>query len=397
MKKVSFFFILLSIAILLPNSAFAESFPDVPVSHPNYDAIEYIKQNGIIQGYQDGTYKPDDYINRAEFTKIIIETEYSDEEISVCDPKNSQIPVLFTDVIASDWFYKYICFANRLNVVQGYLGGFFHPEWKINFGEAAKIVNKTFGNWLGYNDIWYKPYVLKLEMENAIPTSIQNVAQFITRGEMAEIVYRLRAGVKDKASLTYAGISFDEHADENIGILPLDETWNEYKNTKRGYSIKIPRKIETQNCEKKTTKIPVETFENSDGVYVSETYYYENSASDNCAQKTTSLSSLQERTVALWKIIVEDVESEAALNDVIAKASEPGCRAGEKKSTAQEGTYDVKIIAKEGAECHSMTTLQFLYSPQKKKVAHWSRGIESIFWNGGKAYDPEMTESFRFE
>jgi hypothetical protein len=50
--------------------AFA-SFPDT-TQHQWFDSIEYLQDFGIIGGYPDGTFQPDRTINRAEFTKIII-------------------------------------------------------------------------------------------------------------------------------------------------------------------------------------------------------------------------------------------------------------------------------------------------------------------------------------
>lgn len=47
-------------------------FPDVPKSHPNYKAITYLKKNNIIGGYPDGTFKPGNTITRAETLKIAL-------------------------------------------------------------------------------------------------------------------------------------------------------------------------------------------------------------------------------------------------------------------------------------------------------------------------------------
>ena len=47
-------------------------FPDLPSDHPNYDAILSLYEWGTISGYPDGTFKPDNEINRAEFLKILV-------------------------------------------------------------------------------------------------------------------------------------------------------------------------------------------------------------------------------------------------------------------------------------------------------------------------------------
>ncbi|MBD3360686.1 hypothetical protein GF366_02690, partial [Candidatus Peregrinibacteria bacterium] len=47
-------------------------FPDVRENHKNQEAVNYLKEIDIIAGYPDGTFKPDGEINRAELTKMIV-------------------------------------------------------------------------------------------------------------------------------------------------------------------------------------------------------------------------------------------------------------------------------------------------------------------------------------
>lgn len=54
-------------------------------ANPEASAVQYVKDQGIVQGYSDGTYRPKNAINRAEFTKIIIATVLSEED--ACDVK----------------------------------------------------------------------------------------------------------------------------------------------------------------------------------------------------------------------------------------------------------------------------------------------------------------------
>ncbi len=50
------------LGVLAPLTVAAAGFRDVPSSHPNYDAILYVQEQGIVEGYSDGTYKPDQTI-----------------------------------------------------------------------------------------------------------------------------------------------------------------------------------------------------------------------------------------------------------------------------------------------------------------------------------------------
>lgn len=181
------------------------SFSDVLSNHLNAEAIAYVKAEGIVEGYADGTYRPDTTINRAEFVKIVEEAIEDIVIINACleDPIDNE-PV-FKDVPFGAWYEAYVCDAKGRRIIAGYPDGTFRPGINISFVEAAKIINIAFD--LPFktseSEEWYRPFVQKLAEENAIPTSITRFDQYITRGEMAEMIYRLKAGVKEKSSWTY--------------------------------------------------------------------------------------------------------------------------------------------------------------------------------------------------
>ncbi len=184
----------LAISIPLANADFS----DVPITHPNSDAILYAQENGIVQGYPDETFKPDKTINRAEFTKIIMETVF---------PGSSEGENCFPDV-RTDWFAKYVCDAVDRVIINGYPDGTFKPGEQINFVEAAKIIVLAFN--FEYDtdaEIWFKGYVDILANKNAIPTSINAFDKKITRGEMTEIIYRLKTNRRDLPSTNFQDIA----------------------------------------------------------------------------------------------------------------------------------------------------------------------------------------------
>ena len=204
-KKIFSIFVGIAIAAFCVSSNVnaIDSFKDVTDKHANYKAIEHLKKNNIIGGYSDGNYKPDNKINRAEFTKIIIEAYHHDkDEIKKCDSDS------FKDVRKGYWFSKYICIAKKEKIIKGYSDNSFKPNQNITFAEASKMIfiAKTLSNmswefkkdfdfstYQGDNIIthWFEEYVIELDHHNAIPNSITKLNQTINRGEMAEIIYRL--------------------------------------------------------------------------------------------------------------------------------------------------------------------------------------------------------------
>lgn len=210
MKKIFQITCAIIITFLGASISNAASFSDVYENHVNSDSIEYVKNNGIVSGYPDGTYKPDKTINRAEFTKIIVGARYDAYVIDNCIADNidsNQAYVHFPDVSKDAWYAKYICVARTHNIVQGYPNGFFGPSSYINFAEAAKIIVNTFGYSVSSDSVWYKPFVEKLGEKKSIPTTITDFNKKITRGEMAEMVYRLKANILSKSSATYNSIA----------------------------------------------------------------------------------------------------------------------------------------------------------------------------------------------
>lgn len=208
--KTKIFFSVLGVAALSAGYFFTSSaraaFQDVSSRHANADAINYVKSRAIVSGYSDGTYKPDKTINRAEFTKIVIEAQFDKAEIDAC------VETDFSDVSSDQWFAKYICVAKKNNIIEGYPNGTFKPAQNISFVEAAKIIVTSFGYPVSTDAIWYKPFVMKLSEEKIIPTTVDNLEKNITRGEMAEMIYRLKASIKNKASKTYAALSGENEA-----------------------------------------------------------------------------------------------------------------------------------------------------------------------------------------
>lgn len=106
-------------------------FRDIRDNHPNELAINHLANEGVVQGYADKTFGPDNEITRAELTKMIV-ASINKGDLSIY--KNC-----FPDV-KEEWFAEYICFAKENNWVSGYEDGKFKPSDKINRAEALKII-----------------------------------------------------------------------------------------------------------------------------------------------------------------------------------------------------------------------------------------------------------------
>src|SRR3989338_7510254 len=88
---------------LAPNAQMeGQSFSDVQADHPAFPAIEYLKSIGVLQGYQDGTFKPEKKVNRAEATKIIVAPR------ATADALVKFTQTVFDDIPSTAWYLPYV-------------------------------------------------------------------------------------------------------------------------------------------------------------------------------------------------------------------------------------------------------------------------------------------------
>ncbi len=195
MKK--FISLFLFVSLLFSNFlvAFAE-FSDVPDTHPNFLAIKFLEDHGIVQGYDDGTFKPAQLVNRVEALKIILKTHKIDFLDKVEETG-------FPDVQPSDWFAPFVVKAKELNIVKGNPDGTFTPARNVVRAEFIKMLLMSNGfktdKWVDqslFNDIpkdaWFTPYMNYAGKAGLITPDTNNnlyPGKDLTRGEVAEIIY----------------------------------------------------------------------------------------------------------------------------------------------------------------------------------------------------------------
>ena len=177
------------------------SFKDVSANHRNARAIERLQSLKIVGGYEDGSFKPEANINRAEFVKILTsEPLVSATDLATCDTSSLQ----FSDVPTDAWYTPHLCVAVDRGMIGGYPDGAFRGSNQILFVEAAKIVATFFAEEeLTPNEgTWFAPFVHFLATRKAIPTTISAATSPLTRAMMSEILYRLYDNVETEDSKT---------------------------------------------------------------------------------------------------------------------------------------------------------------------------------------------------
>ncbi len=157
-------------------------FPDIE-GEWNKKIINYLKNQGIVNGYSDGTYRPKNPINRAEFVKIIVSTLEPNPTGSDC----------FKDV-QNEWFSPFVCYAKQHDIIRGYKDGNFKPNQKVNLVEALKITFIAFKvNLTGFKgENWYDTYMNTAKERGWLYSINGDRAHDFTRGEMADLIYNIK-------------------------------------------------------------------------------------------------------------------------------------------------------------------------------------------------------------
>ncbi|MCD7854473.1 MAG: S-layer homology domain-containing protein [Clostridiales bacterium] len=170
-------------------SAAETAFPDVDPETKQGAAIEKMYEAGCVAGYEDGTFRPDGSITRAELVRIMnltLQFEQADETaVSV-----------YSDVVEGAWYYNDLLIAQEQGYVAGFPDGTFRPGENITRQQFCTIVSQLFGFEPSeeYTEVvsdeitgWASDYVYAVLASGVMELEENNTfraTQNITRGEV---------------------------------------------------------------------------------------------------------------------------------------------------------------------------------------------------------------------
>ncbi len=172
--------------VVMPVSA--ATFSDVTTGTEVYKAVNVLNKLGVINGYDDGTFKPDNNVTRAEFTAMLLRTRGMGAvgSTSLDNPP-------FPDVVTPDvsWAIGNIRTAHGMGIINGYDDGTFRPSNNVSYEEAIKMIVCA----LGYGEMgsegaaWYSKYLntaIQLKFTDGVKGTIGAPA---TRAMIAQMLY----------------------------------------------------------------------------------------------------------------------------------------------------------------------------------------------------------------
>ena len=226
MKK---YLLLIGALLSLSQVALVSAYSDIS-GYLFEDSIQSLSDEGILHGYTDGTFKPDSKITRAEFLKMILGAAGVETVGADC----------FSDV-GEEWYAPAICTAKESEIVGGYSDGTFLPNQAVNLIEALKIFVNVFevATVQAEGGEWYSASLETIAALNYIPATLHYYVEPMTRGEVAELVWRAMNEKKDEEATTldeFVGplcSTFEAESYEDVDMERVRETWLSWYNEAR--------------------------------------------------------------------------------------------------------------------------------------------------------------------
>ncbi len=191
------------------------AFTDVQAGTVTDEAVGILSNLGIIEGFEDGTFKPEDTVTRAQMAAIICRTLGYESQA-----ESSKGITVFNDVAGDHWASGYVNVAQAQGIINGYGNGNFGPEDKVTYEQAVKMIVSALGYDLAANAKGGYPtgYLAIASGEGITKNANGRVGDAAKRATIAVLVYNsLEVRLMDQFSWTTDGA--DEYGKTNDTIL----------------------------------------------------------------------------------------------------------------------------------------------------------------------------------
>ncbi len=189
-----------------------------------------IVHEAYVEGYNDGTFRPDNNMSRAEASAIFARL--------IAEMKNENITgrATFNDVPRNEWYFEYVGYLAKYKVIEGYDNSTFKPEANVTRSEFVSMAVrcyslfnevKTTGYTVDYTDVSTKDwaysdiaYAKHAGWINGYADGTFKGNNFITRAEVVTIVNRLTRRIPDEEYINKNTATLNKYTD-----LKTDSHW----------------------------------------------------------------------------------------------------------------------------------------------------------------------------
>lgn len=191
----------------------ALTFPDVPETHSHWQGIAHTKFEKIFTGYPDGTFKPDNAINRAELVKVLFTAAGNLKATAITSSD-------FKDVPLDAWFAPYVQKAKLKGIVKGYPDGTFKPEQTVILAEALKMIYETLEiETTEVDGAWYERYLAHAKANGVLFSNNVQPNTDVDRKTVAWIIWKLQGGQEIPVNEPETTASEDTVDSRLIGVI----------------------------------------------------------------------------------------------------------------------------------------------------------------------------------
>ncbi len=212
--------LLVLIGLLSPPAAQAIDFSDIPLNHPYRLQIEVMQQRGIVQGYGDGRFGPEEPLLRQQFAKMVIRSmrlPVTEADVSPFD----DVAISGPDSLFPD---NFVAAAAREGITKGTAPGKFSPYSPVRISQAITMATRAAGEPLAtpppnYVGIWgdfdlAHTEPARIAQYNGLLRELRLVGtggpwRPATRGEAAALLYNLMGTDPEGMTGRFLGTSAD--------------------------------------------------------------------------------------------------------------------------------------------------------------------------------------------
>ncbi len=208
---------LLVTSISLPTFA---AFTDLAEDAKSYNAVNVLNMLGVINGYDDGSFKPANNVTRAEFTAMLLRTRGMGA-VGSTSLENPPFPDVTTPDVS--WAIGNIRTAREMGIINGYDDGTFKPNNNVSYEEAVKMIVCA----LGYGEMgaegafWYSKYLMTATSLGFVDGAGGAVSTPATREVIANMLYNcLEVKLAENNEITNKTILEDDLGlTKNVGYI----------------------------------------------------------------------------------------------------------------------------------------------------------------------------------
>jgi hypothetical protein len=124
----------------VPQFTDTPTFSDVDADYWALDYIEYAVAAQVVAGYGDGTYRPEEPVDRGQMAVFVARAK---GWVGIDDDMTTA-PELFPDVLSGFWAGTAVQACVVHGVVHGYEDGYYHPDWTVTRDQMAVYIARAF-------------------------------------------------------------------------------------------------------------------------------------------------------------------------------------------------------------------------------------------------------------